>query len=94
MAWAIVAVVALIADERAGSSRRPGQQEVDSADIAGLPTCERELQRVAQRIRDSVNLGAKAAARPPQGFGLGRAPRATRRTEMGADDGGVDQDAF
>lgn len=86
----LVAVVALIAHERAGTLRRPGQQEVGLSDFAGLPTRECELQGVDQGIREGVHLGAKAAARPPQGFGLGRAPRGTRRTGMGAREGGVD----
>ena len=90
----IVAVVALVADERSGALRCPGQQGIGLADIAGLPARALEVQRVTQGIRGGVNLGSKTASRPSQRFGIGRAPRGSRGARMGADDRGVDKNSF
>jgi hypothetical protein len=90
-----VAVVALVADERLGPCRRQPQQRLPLANIVmDLTTGQHEVEGVAQAVGDGVDLGAEPAPRAAQRLGLGAALRRPGRAGMGADDGGVDQDAL
>jgi len=89
-----VGIVALVCDERLSPRRRQPEQRLRLAGVIGLAARQHEVQRVAKGVRDGVDLGAEPAARAAQRLGLRAAARRPRRARVGADDGGVDEDAL
>lgn len=89
-----VAVVALVADERLSPLWSQGQQCLPLGNVMDLTARQHEVEGVAQAVGDGVDLGAEPAPRAAQRLGLRAAFRGPGRTGMGADDGGIDQDAL
>jgi hypothetical protein len=70
-----VGVVALVAKDRAdllptGATDR-GQKRLGLRAVPSLSGCQRDADRVAERVAEDVDLGREAAPASPEGFGIG-----------------------